>query len=70
MKIISLCCLLQDRGNEKVDKLAREMPNNEQREININLKHCTCEDILRFINITIEKKWQNNGEETKQDINK
>lgn len=62
--MILLCCL-QDEGNEKVDKLAIETPNNEQREINLNLKHCTYEDILRIINITIEIKWQDNGEETK-----
>jgi len=48
-----------------VDKLARETSNNEQKEININLKHYTYEDILRFLNIMIKIKWHDNGEETK-----
>lgn len=49
-----------------MDKLARKTPNSEQREININLKYCTYEDILRFNNIImIKKKWHNNGKETK-----
>lgn len=48
-----------------MDKLARETPNNEQWEIKINLKHCTYEDILRFINIMIKIKCHNNGDETK-----
>lgn len=48
-----------------MDKLDRYTPNNEQRKININLQHCTYEDILRFINIMIKIKWHNNGEETK-----
>jgi len=62
MKIISLLRWL-DEGNKKVDRLAKETATNEQRKI--SLKHWTYEDILRFINITIETNAHNNGEEKK-----